>query len=282
MIETGRREDLDWPAFQAFARGDNSESVLLAYKRKSIRFLDLRPGDRILDLGCGHGHDAIEMARFVGPGGVVVAIDRSPGAIRRSKASVGPDGPRPHFLLADARHTGLPAASFDVIRSDRILQDNDDPQEILGECVRLLRPGGRLALFEIDWRTLLLEPAERRLTAAIVTSWIDRFPRGSLGHEIPGLCLDLGLEGLSVALETLLVRSYYLSQHLFRLVEMVEHAMRTGAVTGEEGPRWLERLRQADDARFFASVAGFAIRVTKPCSHGAPAAVPDLADAVLT
>lgn len=75
------------------------------------------------------------------------------------------------------------------------------------------------------------------------------------------------------------MRSYYLAQHLFRLPDIVEHGVANGIVAQEAGTRWLERLRQAGEDRFFASVAGFAIRVTRPARQDVRKRTPELAHA---
>lgn len=62
-----------------------------AYKLRSYELLDVRERDHLLDLGCGNGDDALELARRVGPNGRVVGVDRSetivPEARRRAEGS---------------------------------------------------------------------------------------------------------------------------------------------------------------------------------------------------
>ena len=113
-----------------------------AYLLASLRLV---PGDRALDLGCGTGATAAEAAR----GGVaVVGLDQRAAmlaAARRRRASVG-------LVHADAG-TGLPFAdaAFDAVWSESVVALLDPPR-LVAEMVRVLRPGGRLALNERIWR----------------------------------------------------------------------------------------------------------------------------------
>lgn len=97
------------------------------------------PGDRVLDLGCGRGYWAGKAARA---GGEVTAYDVKPQRIERARVRY----PSVRFVQGSAEETGLDDESFDVVLLLSVLEHTADPELVLAEIARVLRPGGRLAL----------------------------------------------------------------------------------------------------------------------------------------
>jgi arsenite methyltransferase len=111
-------------------------------------FARLAPGERVLDVGCGGGLDALVAASAVGPDGEVVGVDITPEMIDRAlEAAALVPSARVTFAVADAAE-GLPFpdASFDSALSNGCLNLSPRKRELLAEVHRVLRPGGRLAL----------------------------------------------------------------------------------------------------------------------------------------
>ncbi len=115
-----------------------------AYKWRTFELLDIHPGDRVLDIGCGTGDDALEMAELVGADGKVVGIDHSQTMVEeardRSRASSLPI----EFLHGDAHHLPLPDGGFDRCRADKTFQHLSEPERALCEVIRVTEPGGCL------------------------------------------------------------------------------------------------------------------------------------------
>ncbi len=103
----------------------------------------LPPGGRILDLGTGPGLIPVHWA-VRRPDAAVTAVDLSPSMLELARARAGRRGVagRVRFLMADARGTGLPGASFDVVACHYVLHHFQDPIPLLREAERLVRPGG--------------------------------------------------------------------------------------------------------------------------------------------
>lgn len=108
------------------------------------------PGERVCDMGCGTGSEALLAARLVGPTGRVVGLDLVPemldlawrGARRAAVANVD-------FVQADAAAVPLSDASFDVVVSNGVLNMVVDKEQALADAYRLLRPGGRLHVADL-------------------------------------------------------------------------------------------------------------------------------------
>ncbi len=111
-------------------------------------FAALAEGDRVLDVGCGAGLDALVAAAAVGPDGEVTGVDITPVMIERAcEAAAAAPWASVTFLVADAaEHLPFDDGSFDVVQSNGCLNLSPHKRELLAEVHRVLRPGGRLAL----------------------------------------------------------------------------------------------------------------------------------------
>jgi SAM-dependent methyltransferase len=122
---------------------------------RAIAALRPRPGERILDVGCGAGAASLELARAVAPGGRVLGVDISrpllEAARARAEGLAGVD-----FLEADAQAHPFEPASFDGAFSRFGVMFFADPPAAFGNIRRALKPGGRLAF--VCWREPALNP----------------------------------------------------------------------------------------------------------------------------
>lgn len=114
---------------------------------KALRPAGLKPGQEVLEVGCGPGFFTIPAARLVGDEGRVHALDINPLALERVRQKVEKEGmENVYTVLADAAQTGLTDESFDLIFVFGLGHARGGTERIMAELHRLLRPGGRLSI----------------------------------------------------------------------------------------------------------------------------------------
>ena len=106
--------------------------------------LDLRPGERVLDVGCGRGAVLLRAARRVGPTGAVIGVDLAPGMVERARAAAEEAGIAAEVRIADAEDPG--GGPYDVIASSLVLFFLPDPVAALRSWRSLLADGGRIGV----------------------------------------------------------------------------------------------------------------------------------------
>ncbi len=206
-----------------------------------LRFLDegnknpnviLAGGEKVLDLGCGRA----------------VGVDVSETMIheaRRRSASLDLSA---EFEVGDAQALRFDNATFDACRTERMLMHVPDAERAFAEMVRVIRPGGRLSVFDFDWETQFVDSPYPETTRLITRSFCDSFKNGWIGRRLPRLFKQHAMTDVSITPRTIMI-SYPFSELL--LGGHVTRAQQAGVVASQDAERWWTNLREAHEAGTF-------------------------------
>ncbi|MFF0445237.1 class I SAM-dependent methyltransferase [Streptomyces sp. NPDC004609] len=125
--------------------------------------LGLHEGDTVLDAGCGTGRALPALRAVVGPRGTVLGVDLT-SAMLAAAVRAGRDG-EGRLLLADVTRLPLRDGVLDAVFAAGLIAHLPRPEVNLEELARVVRPGGRLALFHPIGRAALAARQGRQLTA---------------------------------------------------------------------------------------------------------------------
>ncbi len=248
----------DAGAFVLYLDTVGAVAAVQAYKRRILGALGLRAGMHALDVGCGTGDDVRAMAAIVGEGGAAVGVDVSEALLEEAKRRADAEGARVELRAGDAHALPFADGSFDVVRTERVLQHVADPARVLAEMVRVARVGGRIAAAEPDWETLVVDVHDRAVVRRILNARGDRARNGWVGRRLAALFRDAQLADVGVSAETLIVTDLALADALFELRSSARQAAAEGAVSEGEAARFVAALEErAAAGRFFAATTGF-------------------------
>ncbi len=117
------------------------------FGKQLVEDADLRPSDRVLDVGCGGGAVLFPAAAAVEPSGSVVGIDLAPGMVDRTTQEIRERGlTNVRVEIMDAQEPALPPGTFDVVMASFVVFFLPDPVAGLRAWHEVLVPGGRLAM----------------------------------------------------------------------------------------------------------------------------------------
>ena len=165
MFPTGRAwaSDLGYPAV-LLARVPETACESFAGVANPFSLGALRPGEDVLDIGCGAGMDTLIAAQMVGPSGTVTGIDVTPAMAAKARRSVAEMGLTTVTIVeGSAEELPFPDAAFDVVISNGVIDLIPDKDAVFSEIARVLRPGGRIQVADVTIQRPVSEEGRRNI-----------------------------------------------------------------------------------------------------------------------
>jgi SAM-dependent methyltransferase len=220
-----------------------------------------RAGERGLDVGCGFGFLACELARDVGPTGRVMGVDAVPDMIIACEERARHDAVTGRTEFRQAEPDAVPAASgsFDFVTVMQVYEYVADVERALAEAYRVMKPRGRLAVLDTDWESCVWHAGDRDRTARVLRAWEERFAHPHLPARMPELLRRAGfvLKGVTM----IPVVNVELSEHTYSagMIDVVARFVAGRSGIGEdEAAQWAEDVRsQAARGEYFFSLSRY-------------------------
>jgi ubiquinone/menaquinone biosynthesis C-methylase UbiE len=243
------------------ARSASSDQVAL--NERLVEVLAPAPGVRLLEVGCGSGVLCRLLALAVQSlDGHVWGIDIAPRFIAAARQCAARAGLSAWitFEVADAQVLPYADGRFDGAIAARLLLHVPDPERVMSEARRVVRPGGRIVLMDWDFGTVAVDHPDRALTRRIL-QWRTDYRGGDnwSGRQLWRRALDAGLRDVRLVpvVSVTHVEDSSLTQSLWRAAR---GAWEAGAIARTEGEAWIEALRaRIGQGTFCASIVYFVV-----------------------
>jgi ubiquinone/menaquinone biosynthesis C-methylase UbiE len=241
--------------------GADANPLIQQVKRRMLEVCPVDPGDQVLDVGCGLGHEARCFAGQVGPQGRVVGIDANPAMIAEARRRAAGLALPVVFEVGDAHQTGFPDGTFDLCRTERVLRYVDRPGAVLAEMARLTRPGGSVLAFDFDSDQTIVDAPDPALVGRIAGVLDAAVPHPWIGRQLFRLFQRAGLRDVRVVPHALCFSGAAGFAAYQRLNQgTIDRAVQAGQVSASEVAAWWTALEQAAEAEtFLSAVLGFIV-----------------------
>jgi ubiquinone/menaquinone biosynthesis C-methylase UbiE len=237
-----------------YRRGDMLRRRALVHEA-----LGAAPGERILDAGCGPGFYVAELLERVGPQGSVVGVDGSPAllefAARRCEGHANAD-----FREGDVTALPVADAEFDRALSVQVLEYVADIPAVLAELRRVLKPGGRLLIWDVDWATVSWHSRDPARMERFLRAWDEHLEDPSLPRTLAARLREAGFEEVRLTGHSFATADLDEETYAGSLLELMSDYVGT-----DEAREWADEQRelQARGEAFFACTQ-FCFTATRP------------------
>src|SRR3954454_9691141 len=168
-------------------------------RRRLVReALGPKPGARIVDVGCGPGFYVEEIAEQVGDAGFVVGVDASAPMLDVA-ASRNAARSNVAFHQGDAGALPLPDAEFDAAVCVQVLEYVEDAVGALRELRRVVAPGGRVVVCDVDWGTVSWHSDDPARMQRVLEAWDRHLAHPSLPRTLAAHMREAGLADVQAA-----------------------------------------------------------------------------------
>jgi ubiquinone/menaquinone biosynthesis C-methylase UbiE len=213
----------------------------------------------VLDLGCGTGVVTRAIAQRKGFAGRVIGIDRSSyltAAARRFAEEEGV-GSVVEFHTGDSQSLNLPDAAFDAVVAHTLISHVEDERAVMREIARIVKPGGRVGIFDGDYASLTFgaaDPAKARAMDETIINALVTNPR--VMREMPQLLQEVGLV-LEVSFAHVVAdigKADFFAPGLQSLIRLLP---KSGAMSESEARAWVDAVMKRSERGIYFGASNF-------------------------
>ncbi|HTT36309.1 MAG TPA: methyltransferase domain-containing protein [Burkholderiales bacterium] len=253
---TDRLDDPTLDALVARLEARGRHPRFLAMLHEYLDAMAIDSAATVVDLGCGSGVVARTIARRPGFAGRVTGIDRSPYLIAAAGDFARREGVdrAVEFRTGDSHALALPDAAFDAVVAHTLLSHVEDPRAVMQEIARLVKPGGRAAIFDGDYASLTYgggDPIHAKAMDETIVDALTTNPR--VMREMPQLLRDCGLTLVKSFAYVIadIGKADYFAPGIQALLRLLPSA---GATTESEARDWVAAMmKRSDEGTYFGA-----------------------------
>jgi len=156
------------------------------------------PGECLLDVGCGGGFYVADLVDVVGPTGSIVGIDAAAPMLAVAQKRCAAYG-NVEFRAGNATALPVDDAGFDAAYSVQVFEYVPDTARALAELYRVLRPGGRVMVWDVDWSTLSWHSDDTARMTAILRVWDEHLAHPALPRVLARELRRAGFDNVRAA-----------------------------------------------------------------------------------
>ncbi len=217
-------------------------------KKIAIDSMNLNSGDKVLEIGCGHGQDAEAIAKIVGANGLVEAIDSSSRMI--SEAQKRSKHNNVHYSVMPAQEMNFNDNFFSACHVDRLLVSSKNYENIFNEILRVIMPAGRICITDVDALSILMYPFNDT-TQKILNQIHKVFVNPFIGRMLPELFIKNNLKNIKILPELLVINDFDILSKIFNFSEVINILVDKNELTIDDGQNWIANMLNASKYGIF-------------------------------
>ncbi len=226
---------------------------IINQRNRTLDALALQAGEQVLDAGCGTGLLLEQMALSIGDKGRAVGVDFSADmlevAVQRCRGLSNVE-----LQQGSVESLDFESDIFDVVSCTQTLLYVGQVETALAEIHRVLKPHGRVAVLETDWRGVVFNSLDDSLTRRILDAWDNAVASPNLPVKVGKLLRQQGFSAIKVEAIPIINTSFSGNNFSSSMLEwFTKNAVKHGAITRQESDLWQQQVQDlvAQDAYFF-------------------------------
>jgi ubiquinone/menaquinone biosynthesis C-methylase UbiE len=216
---------------------------VVAQRNEFVGAVGFRAGERVLDVGSGPGFLASAIAEAVGPSGSVCGVDISASLLEVAKSQCRQEL-RIEFRHGDATQLPYPPDDFDVVVSTQVLEYVSGVDAALAEFYRVVRTGGKVAILDTDWDSIVWHSRDRARMNRILEAWGKHAADPRLPRTLANRLQRAGFRVTAQEIIPLFNADYDPDTYSNRVIDLIiPFVTSSDAIASDEAESWAQELR---------------------------------------